>query len=109
MMPAKAKARPRVTANGTHMPKEYSQWKRDFAWLARQAMVGKRFVGNVDVIMTFHKDSVNITIMDSERPRFGRSDIDNLAGGVLDALQDGGLIMNDNKVVELHSMFGEGK
>ena len=107
-MPAKAKARPRVTANGTHMPKEYSKWKRDFAWLARQNMKGKRFIDNVDVIMSFHKDHVNITIMDSERPRFGRSDIDNLAGGVLDALQDGGLIMNDNKVVELHSMFGEG-
>ena len=50
---------------------------------------------------------MNITIMDSDRPRFGQSDIDNLAGGVLDALQDGGLIMNDNKVVELHAMFGE--
>ncbi len=107
-MPAKSKARPRVDRGKAHMPKEYSKWKRDFAWLARQAMKGKQFVGNVDVIMTFHKDHVNITIMDSERPRFGQSDIDNLAGGVLDALQDGGLIVNDNKVVELHGMFGEG-
>ena len=87
------------------MPPDYAEWKRDFAWLARQAMKGKQFIGEVDVIMSFRKDSVNITIMDSERPRFGRSDIDNLAGGVLDALQDGGLIVNDSKVVELHAMF----
>jgi len=107
-MPAKAKARPRVVNGKAHMPTEYSKWKRDFAWVARQAMAGKQFIGEVDVIMSFRKDSVNITIMDSSTKRFGRSDIDNLAGGVLDALQDGGCIVNDSKVVELHAMFGEG-
>ena len=106
-MPAKPKARPRMSGKTVHMPTDYNKWKRDFAWVARQAMKGKQFIGNVDVIMTFHKESVNITIMDSESTRFGQSDIDNLAGGVLDALQDGGLIVNDNKVVELHSMFGQ--
>jgi len=87
------------------MPKDYSKWKDDFAWLARQAMKGKQFIGNVNVTMKFHKDRVDITITDSERKRFGRSDIDNLCGGVLDALELGGLIVNDNKVVDLHGMF----
>jgi len=109
-MPAKSKARPRKGANGRmHMPTDYSQWKRDFAWAAKTAMRGKRFENEVDVIMSFRKDSVNITIMESERPRFGQSDIDNLAGGVMDALQDGGLIVNDSKVVDLHAMFEVGE
>ena len=107
-MPAKPKARPRVVNGKAHMPTDYSKWKRDFAWAARGAMKGAQFKGNVDVTTTFFKDHVVVTIADSERQRFGQSDIDNLAGGVLDALQDGGLIVNDNKVVDLHGIFGEG-
>ena len=34
-------------------------------------------------------------------------DLDNLAKGVLDALQRGGLLGNDSQVTELHVMFGE--
>lgn len=98
------KARPKVTRNGTYMPREYTQWKADFGMLVKAAMNrGEwRQDGRVKMTAEFYKDSVVLTLEDADTERFGQSDIDNLLGGVMDAIQEAGVIKNDRDVVEVH-------
>lgn len=71
------------------MPKNYMEWKKKFAALAKKQSSGR-------INRTF---LIDIKI----RKKTGkmRSDIDNVAGSVLDALQDCGIIENDRDCVGL--------
>ena len=98
------KPRPRVTRNGTFNPHAYTQWKSDIAEFV--ALTTKQqHEGRVEMTMTFRKDSVHVVIEDTEQERFGRADIDNLSGGILDACQEAGIIVNDRNVTIIHGRF----
>jgi Holliday junction resolvase RusA-like endonuclease len=88
MKPA-AKARPRVTRNGTFMPPAYREWQRAFVWRAIGQHRGEYF-GSLAIGVTIRTATGNM-----------RPDVDNAAGAVLDALQDAGTIGNDSQVRRL--------
>lgn len=99
--PGKPKARPRVTSNGTFMPPEYMEWKQNIVDLLAY---DKRIVeGYCHLEMEFTKLEVFVRVIpityDYQRDKGVRGDLDNLVGGVMDALQDAGLIDNDERVV----------
>ncbi|MEM9770009.1 MAG: RusA family crossover junction endodeoxyribonuclease [Cyanobacteria bacterium P01_D01_bin.73] len=79
------KARPRVTRNGTFMPRKYREWKT-------QAITSLQLQwSNAPPI----SEPVGIEILlTGKHPR--RGDSDNVAGAILDALQDAGVLKNDN-------------
>lgn len=85
----KPKARPRVTGRATYMPKSYQDWRAEI----RRALIAS-YGSVVPVDFRFHCEMV---FMSKKRPR---GDLDNLIGGVLDAIQCGkhdpwGLIKDD--------------
>lgn len=87
-LPPKAKARPRVTQNGTYMPPAYAQWKRDFAVACHG--YPWRVIGRFSIVIRFYTPTGRM-----------RCDLDNAAAAVLDALQDAGVIENDRDCVEI--------
>ena len=103
--PAQPKARPRVTSRGTYMPKPYTVWKENVATVMGLRM--KPLTGRVAVSMVFHSDYFTVSVNKTEKERFGRADIDNMIGGVLDALQDAGVIENDRDVVWVEGVFAQ--
>jgi len=98
--PPAPKKRPRVTTNGTYMPKEYKEWKA--------AVAGDALSGPVGLVVEFHKEK--IVLMAAEAPditRFGQADIDNLLGGLMDAMQDSGKIQNDRQITAVQMRFAK--
>ena len=87
------------------MPKEYMEWKQAIAQYLQLHRV-KPFHGRVEIALTFNKKSVDVVIRECNYVvRFGSADIDNLAGGIMDALENAGVLMNDRDVVSLHATF----
>lgn len=104
--PPMPKKRPRVTANGTYMPADYVEWKANVAMVMDlKSKILKNFREPVAISIWFAKENMRVRIEPSELTRFGQADIDNLAGGVMDALQLSGVIHNDSQVVELTCLF----
>jgi Holliday junction resolvase RusA-like endonuclease len=101
----KSKPRPRVTKHGTYNDPEYTEWKENVSLVMGSMM--HQVDGKVRLGLTFNKDSVDLVLVETERKRFGRNDIDNLAGGIMDALQESGVIDNDSQVVYLTAQFGK--
>jgi Holliday junction resolvase RusA-like endonuclease len=100
----KPKARPRVTSRGTHMPPDYTEWIESAALeLALRAGTQQFGEQQVSIGTVFASDHVRIRIepMDLPRPKYVRGDIDNLAGGILDALVKAAIIDDDRQVHEL--------
>ena len=79
------KARPRVTKRGAFIPKKYRQWK-DGAIAEFKRQWGDRSPLG-------HPVSVSISLRGKH---YKGSDLDNLAGSILDALQQAGILKNDN-------------
>ncbi len=103
-VPAKPKARPIVTSNGTYMPKDYEAWKESMGWALKEAGIkGDSYPGSVrfEMICTPHGMWIELRPTSVVRPKGIRGDIDNLAGGVLDALQENELMKNDSQVTEM--------
>jgi len=87
------------------MPKEYMEWKQAIAQDLQLNRV-KPFHGRVEIALTFNKRSVDVVIRECEHVvRFGNADIDNLAGGIMDALENSGVLDNDRDVVSLYATF----
>lgn len=86
------KARPRVTRSGhAYMPKQYTEWKKSFGARAKLLWAPWHPIeGPFAIRITLGTKSGKM-----------RSDIDNAAGSVLDALQDAGLIKNDRDCRQL--------
>jgi Holliday junction resolvase RusA-like endonuclease len=84
------KARPRLSYGRIHMPAKYVAWKKKFADTAWHQARGSAIVGKFSCDITILTKTGNI-----------RSDIDNAAGSVLDALQDRGIIKNDKGCISL--------
>jgi Holliday junction resolvase RusA-like endonuclease len=92
-----AKARPRVTRNGTYMPKAYQAWRSEFVgWVNSQQWA--------EVKGLFAVEFRFITKSGAMRP-----DLDNAAGACLDALQDAGVIDNDSACRRLVAEVAKGK
>ena len=108
--PAKPKARPRVTTaydgtSHTYMPATYTEWKENVANVIR--LYGKNLSGKVITSMVFHPTHFTLRVQETEKQRFGRADLDNLVGGVMDAMQDSGVIRDDHDVVWIEAVFAQ--
>ena len=79
----KAKARPRVTSNGTYMPRDYQEWRERFV-----ALVGDQWRGE-----PFGMFGIDLTV--TTKTGRMRPDLDNVLGAVLDALQAARVVEND--------------
>lgn len=86
-LPPMAKARPRVTRNGTFMPKRYQDWRKSFVLLWRKAKGARGLTGTLEVKVWF------CTKTGTMRP-----DVDNAYSACLDAMQDAGAFVNDRQV-----------
>jgi len=99
----KPKGRPQVTRNGTYMPPEYQAWREEFGWLVK-SQKPPRFSRAVELHLGFHSDGVQVVMMeleDAARPKYVQGDIDNLIGGVMEVLEDVGVINNDKQIVKV--------
>jgi len=109
----KPKGRPRVTKNGTFMPPDYQAWREEFGWLLKAARGAEpRMVGNVELHLGFHTDGVQIVLVDKAdvmRGKHVQADIDNLICGVMEVLEDVGVVANDKQVVKVIATVYEGK
>ncbi len=103
--PAKPKARPRG-GRSWYMPRPYMEWREQVVE-AIKAEDLKGLTGRVKVFMRFTRDDFYVEILPSEKGRYGNADLDNLVGGVLDALQDAQAIENDRDVVILVGQFAD--
>mgnify|MGYP002631283912 CR=1 FL=1 len=101
-------ARPRVVNGRAYTPGDYARWKQGAALLLRAQRV--ILTGPVWVEMTvYHRRPIGrpptITPDDWRTGRahyaIGRGDLDNYVKGLLDAMQDGGVLVNDRQVVHL--------
>jgi Holliday junction resolvase RusA-like endonuclease len=101
----KPKPRPRVDRSATHNPTEYTEWKQDvvdfLAGLHSQQL-------NIDFPMqlrvVFMSDSIYFQLYELEnvkRPKYVQGDVDNLVGGLMDALQDTGVVVDDRWILDL--------
>jgi len=82
------------------MPKEYTEWKDAVAEVVAAERV-PALSGPLSLLLTFKKGSVEVTMAEGAPPRFGQGDIDNLIGGVMDALQDAGCFKNDIQIARV--------
>lgn len=94
-LPPMPKKRPRVTARGTYMPPEYTEWKRDFGTHCR----GVKPFGGV---------GFGISVRFVTATGRMRCDLDNALGAVLDALQDAGIIQNDRFAESIQASKAKG-
>jgi Holliday junction resolvase RusA-like endonuclease len=83
-LPMVGKARPRVTSQGTYMPKAYQQWQRD-----AQAELRLQWARRPPL------ERVGWLTVQFRCPQ-GRVDLDNALGSVLDALVRAGVLVDDN-------------
>jgi Holliday junction resolvase RusA-like endonuclease len=106
---AQPKKRPVVTKNGTFMPKRYKEWRTRMAqYLAIGHSVPFSDEVHLTVVFNSHSTEVTVTEADKTAPKYLRqTDIDNLIGGVMDALQESGVIINDRQITRVTAWMGE--
>lgn len=107
----KPKPRPRVTSNGTYMPPDYMEWKKSVfdELLAQGLPQAGKIEGNLKLIVRFGSDFMDLQLfkLDEVRAKHVRADVDNLVGGIMDALQDAGIIVNDAQIVAVEAVTWE--
>ncbi len=86
------------------MPRPYMEWREQVVEAIKEADLPS-FTSQVEVTMWFSRDSFTVVIDPRDEDRYGNADLDNLVGGVLDALQDATTIENDRDVVVLVGQF----
>lgn len=101
----KPKPRPRVTENGTYNDGEYTRWKWAVGHELRALGIKNQIVAPVRLDAVFGTDYIDFQLfplIDHVRPKHVRADVDNLSGGLMDALQEAGTIANDELIREMH-------
>jgi len=93
------KARPRFGKGRAFMPPKYMKWKREFITRLRLA------TGPQDPLVGTFALAVTITRKSGKM----KSDLDNVAGSILDALQDGSFIVNDRDCRSLNISMAKSK
>ena len=82
-----AKARPRVTARGTYMPKRYQDWRKKFVAMWRSTVPHYQW-----------NEPVGISVRWTTPTGKCKPDLDNAIAAIFDALQDAGALSNDSLV-----------
>ncbi len=103
---AKPKARPNFDSRSkrAYMPDDYMEWKENVAdFMALQGLPSLQ--GTVGLDVTFKKSGFIVVASEVKIKRFGQADLDNLLGGVMDAIQDGGGYTNDRQVSAARMQF----
>ncbi len=99
----KSKQRPRMGRNGVYMNQEYTKWKKDFKTLYGLFSSQEIHSGSVSVDVIFQfiiPKSYSKKKRDNLDHTKISQDIDNLTGGVMDAL-NGVAYKDDKQVVDL--------
>lgn len=110
--PGKPKPRPRVTTNErgeshTYNPAEYTEWKQNIVELLAHHKVAVEGKCKLEILFTekdVHVRVIPITY-EFERDKHVTADLDNLCGGVMDALENAGVLENDRDVVALNAQI----
>ena len=103
----KPKARPRVGVNNKpFMPPKYMAWKKELAAeLELQGLASLHLSNSMSLEVIFATEGMWVQlreIKNFQRATHVRADVDNLIGGLMDGLQDAGVIENDELIVEVH-------
>ncbi len=101
----KPKPRPRADKGQVHNPPDYTAWKHEVAHELAALNIQNQIAVPVRLDVVFGTDYIDFQLypmVDHVRSKHVRADLDNLAGGLMDALQDAGTIKNDELVRELH-------
>lgn len=103
----KPKPRPRFdpVRRRTYMPDDYTSWRDQTVAFLRRAWPAQTdpIDGPLRLVAHFQSDGIDLQLypVDGSRPTGVRADMDNLVGGLMDALQEAGVIANDNQILEL--------
>lgn len=108
MRPA-GKARPRVTAKSTYMPKAYQAWRRQ-----AESLIGLSLRDwaeeHLDTWRALRNGSdCSLSIVIETPTGRMRPDIDNAVGAIMDALQGAGVLANDRQVRRLSAEIRRGE
>lgn len=112
--PARAWPRTKVAMPGgkvrRYNPRAYADWKTENAEKLRAFAGYRTFSGEISVAVDVRPDGYTVRIAaldpgDERRPTSLTGDIDNYAKAILDALQEGNVITNDNQVTDLTVRF----
>lgn len=103
--------RPRMGRHGVYMPPKYVAWKQA-AVAAVAAARMERHTGPVRLQLTVVVQRPLRPALREGAPRewhVGHPDVDNVAKGVMDVLQEAGVLVNDKQVVDarLRRVWGE--
>ena len=104
-----AHPRPKVGKFGTYYPKSYKQFQQNAEYLLRSQWRGLPLITNaveleIFFLCTKPKSKIRKTTAHHRFPRSrARQDLDNMIKSILDALQDAGIIKNDNLVYSIKS------
>ena len=104
-----AHPRPKVGKFGAYYPKAYKEFQEKAAYLLRSQWRGNQPITNaiqleIFFLCTKPKSKVRKTTAHHRFPRSrARQDLDNMIKSILDALQDAGIIKNDNLVYSIQS------
>ena len=109
------KERPQVHKGGAHYSDRYVEFRQNVMQSLREQGIqlsGIDYPVSMEVSFRtngFHLQLRPITTIlgGVTRPTHVRGDADNMAGGVMDALEDGGILSNDKHVLELHTQLWE--
>lgn len=108
-----SKPRPRGSGKNFYMPAEYMAWKQQVATMLVEAGIPtSNYEGPVELVVTFSSDKMYLQVtplLDIEtRPKhLKRNDLDNLVGGIMDALQDANVIRDDVQVLRIVASFDQ--
>ena len=113
------KERPQVGKHGAYYTPRYKQFRKDVTdALFEQGVKAKEIDFPISIELMFRTDGfylqlrpLHSNVRDTvfARPTHVRGDVDNLAGGVMDALQDGSFLTDDKWVLEAHTRLWEEK
>ncbi len=103
----KPKARPRVVKGNTYMPANYTAFKEKISieMLDRGLIPSIPHAGPLSLEAIFGTDGMWFQLRPvpgHERAKHMKADVDNLLGGLMDALQDATVLEDDKQIIEVH-------
>ncbi len=110
------KERPQVSHGKAYYTDRYLTFRSDVTEALRvQGVKPSGIAAPVEMELSFKTDGFHLQLRPIKptfggviaRPTHVRGDADNLAGGVMDSLEDGGYLENDRWVHELHTRLWE--